>query len=91
MTTNCPTCHQPLKRSFGGGGMSAGFPEGSVVLMCQVCRKFGLEGSDKWVEGKGNWRELLRGLAGNVKADQDAVKMAMETDIRDPRWEEVEM
>ena len=73
--------------------MSAGLPDGTVVLVCYGCRKFSVEGSDKWIErGRDNSTDLmdaLRLLAGAAKQERDAVKAAMETPISDPRWEDV--
>lgn len=69
--------------------MSADLPEGSVVLFCAGCRQFGLDGVDRWIPAQGDWRELLRDLAGGAKAEKDAIEVAMESDIRDPRWTDI--
>ncbi len=89
--TNCPACHQPLRCSSGGGGLSANLPEGSVVYACMSCRKFTVEGSGRWVgagtPGGADLLESLRVLATAAKQNRDAYKAMMESPIEDPRWE----
>lgn len=66
--------------------MSADMPDGTVVLFCQACRKFGLEGVERWIPAQGDWRETLRTLAGHAKEQRDVMQAVMETPISDPRW-----
>lgn len=86
---HCLRCSQLLRRSTGGGGMSAGLPEGSVVLACMGCRQFSVEGSGRWVGSGEGMMEALRLLAGAAKQERDATKEMMESSISDPRWEEL--
>lgn len=87
--TNCPRCHQLLKRSSNGGGISAGMPEGTVVLYCSQCKQATVDGSGQWVGIGQQYRESLRLLAGGVKQETDAREEAMTSDISGPRWEQI--
>jgi hypothetical protein len=89
MTNSCPRCHQPLKRSSNGGGISAGMPEGTVVLYCGNCRQATVDGSGRWVDVGPGFRESLSLLAGGVKQETDARQEAMTSDWSDPRWEQI--
>jgi hypothetical protein len=62
--TNCPRCFQPLRRSTGGGGLSADLPDGAVVLACTNCRQFMVEGADQWLNGGASLHDALKMQAG---------------------------
>ena len=85
----CPRCYGKLRIAKGGGGLSAGMPEGTVVLGCLHCRQFMVEGSGQWVGGGAELMESLRILAVKVKQERDTMKAIMESPIEDPRWEDV--
>jgi hypothetical protein len=89
----CPICLRVLRRSTGGAGLSAGMPEGTVVLACMECRRFTVEGSGRWVgsgtPGGTDLIESLRILASVAKQKRDTTKAIMESDIDDPRWEAI--
>lgn len=63
--------------------------EGSTVLGCRNCRQFCVEGSDRWVVANEGFRLLLRLMAAELKDAQETTKAIMESDISDPRWEQL--
>ena len=85
--SNCPRCHSPLRRSEGGGGLSSGWPVGTVILVCTGCRQACIEGDYRWAKDGGNGlMDALRLLATAVKQERDVIKEIVESPIEDPRW-----
>ena len=82
--THCPKCHQLLRRSEGGGGLSSGWPEGTVILVCLGCQRACIEGDGRWAsKGPGTtMMDALHRLADAAKRDRDTVKDIMTSDIQ---------
>jgi hypothetical protein len=89
--TRCPDCHQPLRRSDNGAGMSEGLPGGTVVLACTSCRKITIEGSGQWLPMTGDWRQGLRVVAGMTAEKKSIEKSIAEAAENDPRWDSYEI
>jgi hypothetical protein len=83
----CPDCHQPLRRSDNGAGMSADLPKGTIVLACLACRQITALGSGKWITMDHEWRKTLKLLAGAAAEKKSTEQAIAEASENDPRWD----
>ena len=79
--TNCPRCAGELARN-------SAIVEGAEVKLCRACKRYCLQGDDKWFDaGKDTEAELkARHELINRSSPETQWQEAFDSESDDPRW-----